>query len=46
MTQKTLYLALYKGNREGWGIASELNVWIILLSSTGDAERLKKVSAS
>ena len=22
MTQKTLYLALYKGNREGWGIAS------------------------
>ena len=22
MTKKTLYLALYKGNREGWGIAS------------------------
>lgn len=22
MTQKTLYLALYKGNREGWGIVS------------------------
>ena len=22
MTQKTLYLALYKGNREGWGISS------------------------
>ena len=22
MTKKPLYLALYKGNREGWGIAS------------------------
>lgn len=31
MTQKTLYLALYKGNREGWGIASikaRLGDWI------------------
>lgn len=31
MTKKTLYLALYKGNREGWGIASikaRLGDWI------------------